>query len=66
MERKGVVLFHPDPAKAAQCPGGFQTPDFRDGLAIPTTLYNMKKTTVRHIDKAGATALKEKFGLSED
>ena len=35
-------------------------------LATPTTLYNMKKSTVRPIDKADATALKEKFGLSED
>lgn len=35
-------------------------------LATPATLYNMKKSTVRPIDKADATALKEKFNLSKD
>ncbi len=35
-------------------------------LATPTTLYNMKKSTVRPIDKADATVLKEKFNLSDD
>ncbi len=35
-------------------------------VATPTTLYNMKKSTVRPIDKADATTLKEKFNLSED
>ncbi len=32
-------------------------------VATPTTLYRMKKDTVRPIDKADVAALREKFGI---
>jgi hypothetical protein len=35
-------------------------------LARPSTLYRMKKDTLRPIDRADAAALKEKFNLQED
>lgn len=34
-------------------------------VATPTTLYRMKKDTVRPIDRADAAALREKFGIKE-
>ena len=34
-------------------------------VATPTTLYRMKRDTVRLRDKADAQVLKEKFGLKE-
>ncbi len=34
-------------------------------VATPSTLYRMKKDTVRPIDRADAAALKEKFGLRD-
>lgn len=35
-------------------------------LATPRTLYRMKRTTVRAIDRADAADLREKFGIEED
>lgn len=35
-------------------------------VATPTTLYRMKKDTVRPIDRADAAALREKFDIKED
>jgi hypothetical protein len=35
-------------------------------VATPTTLYRMKKETVRPIDRADAAALREKFDIKED
>jgi hypothetical protein len=35
-------------------------------LATPSTLFRMKKDTIRPIDKADAAALKEMFDLQED
>ena len=35
-------------------------------IATPRTLYLMKKDTVRPIDRADATALREKFGIREE
>jgi acylphosphatase len=35
-------------------------------VATPSTLYRMKKDTVRPIDRADVAALREKFGIPED
>ena len=35
-------------------------------IATPRMLYRMKKDTVRPIDRADATALREKFGIHEE
>jgi hypothetical protein len=35
-------------------------------IATPRMLYRMKKDTIRPIDKADATALREKFGIPEE
>jgi hypothetical protein len=35
-------------------------------LATPSTLYRMKKDTVRPIDRADAATLREKFGIQEE
>ena len=35
-------------------------------IATPRMLYRMKKDTVRPIDRADATALREKFGIREE
>jgi hypothetical protein len=35
-------------------------------VATPSTLYRLKRDTVRPIDRADAAALKEKFGLTEE
>lgn len=35
-------------------------------VATPTTLYRMKKETIRPIDRADAAALREKFDIKED
>lgn len=34
-------------------------------IATPTTLYRMKKDTIRPIDRADVAALREKFGMEE-
>jgi Nucleotidyl transferase AbiEii toxin, Type IV TA system len=34
-------------------------------VAAPTTLYRMKKDTIRPIDKADVAALREKFGIED-
>lgn len=35
-------------------------------VATPTTLYRMKRGTLRPIDRADAAALREKFGIAEE
>lgn len=35
-------------------------------VATPSTLYRMKKDTVRPIDRADAAALREKFGIKDE
>ncbi len=35
-------------------------------VATPSTLYRMKKDTVRLIDRADAAALREKFGIKDE
>jgi hypothetical protein len=34
-------------------------------VAAPTTLYRMKKDTIRPIDKADVATLREKFGIED-
>jgi hypothetical protein len=35
-------------------------------LATPSTLYRMKRDTVRPIDRADAAALRERFRIAEE